>query len=283
MRKTHLGCALAGLLLLAAACADREPVAPNLLQPRADSIRVCGEAGEAPCTLEPITGTIDPRKPTDDEGGEDEGGFGTGGGGGGGGSGGGGSGGGSTPSDDTLPGDTVPSDTACRATGDTLVDKTQVQDIFDAVWSGSNADARDSWERRERGGWIVRTATGYALQEFTDWRSEPCSMVPLTAAALTAPDNAVAWIHSHPFAVDEVPMSCKYINPVTGLVTVYPYRGIASRDDVIVGEEINARRNARGLAAIDGIVIDKNAIRRFKPLGIGGARATYPSIDRCAY
>lgn len=286
MRKTHLACALAGLCLLAAACADREPVTPTLLQPRADSVRVCGDADEAPCTLGPITGTIDPKKPTDDEGGEDDGGIGGSGGGsdpGGGGSGGGGSGGGSTPSDDTLPGDTVPSDTACRATGDTLVDKTQVQDIFDAVWRSSNADASSSLDRVERGGWIVKTGAGYAFQAFTDMRYEPCGITPLSPAALEPPTGVVAWVHSHPFRVGEYPYSCREVDPITGLIGIPEYGGTPSQYDVLAGEQINARLAARGLSQIDGFVLDKNTIRRFKPLGTGGAWAPYPSIRRCAY
>ncbi|HEX2202765.1 MAG TPA: hypothetical protein VHG91_05695 [Longimicrobium sp.] len=285
MRKAYIGCALTGLFVLLAACQDHQPVSPNLLQPLADSIRVCGAEGEGSCILEPISGTVDPRKPVDDEGGEDGGGDDGGGGdvGGGGGSGGGSGGGGGALPDDPFPGDTVPSDTACRATGDTLVDKTQVQDAFSTVWAGSNAEARDQWTRRERGGWIVKTATGYAFQEFTDWRSEACAMVPMSAAALDSPANAVAWVHSHPFELDEIQMSCKRIDRSTGLVTVPTYRGVPSRDDVRVGDEINARRSVRGLGKIDGFVIDKDGIQRFMPLGLEGGRFDYAAIDRCAY
>ncbi|HEX2205900.1 MAG TPA: hypothetical protein VHG91_21475 [Longimicrobium sp.] len=277
MRNPRRTLALAGLLL-AAACQDRQPAAPNLLQPRADSIRVCGAEGEAPCTLGPVTGTVDPIRPTDDEGGEDDGGTGGGEGDVGGGGGGSGSGGGSTPSDDPLP-----SDTACRATGDTLVDKTQVQDIFDAVWAGSNADASSSVDRLERGGWIVKTAAGYAFREFTDMRFEPCGITPLSPAALEPPAGAVAWVHTHPFRVGEYPYSCRYVDPSSGLIGIPEYGGTPSQYDVLASEQINARLAARGLPPIDGFVLDKNAIVRFKPLGTGGAWAAYPSIRRCAY
>ena len=282
MRKTYIGCALIGLFVLLGACRDRQPVAPTLLQPQADSVRLCGTESDTGCVLEPVSGTVDPKKPTDDEGGEEDESIG---GSGGGDAGGGGSagGGGGTPSDDPPPGDTIPSDTACRATGDTLVDKTQVQDAFDTVWAGSNADASDSWHRRERGGWILKTATGYVFQEFTDWRSEPCAMVPLSDGALTSPNNAIAWIHSHPFKVGEIPNSCKRLDRRTGLIVVSTYLGVPSPDDIVTGEEINNRRNARGLPSIDGFILDKDGIRRFKPFGTGAAYAPYPSINRCAY
>lgn len=281
MRRAYVGGALVSLLVLVAACGDRQPVAPSLLTPRADSLRLCGENSEEACVIEPISGTIDPKKPTE-EGGDHDGGVGDGGGGDAGGGGGGGGGSGGTSPDDPLPGDTIPSDTACRATGDTLVDKTQVQDVFQRVWDGSNADARDQWQRRERGGWILKTAAGYAFQEFTDWRSEPCQLVPPSLAALSSPDNAVAWIHSHPFTYGEAQISCKYVSTITGLMTVPTYRGVPSVDDGRVGELINDRRSARGLGPIDGFVIDKEGILRFVPL-TGGAMLDYPTIDRCAY
>lgn len=271
-----------GLFLLASACGDRQPVSPRLLAPQADSVRLCGENSEEACVIEPISGTVDPKKPTE-EGGDHDGGVGDGGGGDAGGGGGSGGGGGGTPPDDPLPGDTIPSDTTCRATGDTLVDKTQVQDVFQRVWDGSNADARDPWQRRERGGWILKTATGYSFQEFTDWRSEPCAMAPLNPAALSSPDNAVAWLHSHPFEYGEAQISCKFISEVTGLVTIPIYRGGPSRDDIRVANEINSRRNDRGLGNIDGFVIDKDRILRFMPLGVSTARLDYPAINRCAY
>ena len=274
-------CALAALLGLAA-CADRDPIAPHLLLPRADSVRICGAEGEAPCTLEPITGTIDPRKPTDDEEGDDGGGIGTGGGGGGG-SGSGGSGGGSTPSDDTPPGDTIPSDTACEATGDTLVDKTQVQDAFAAVWAASNADAASSWDRREAGGWIVKTATGYAFQPFTDMVAEACGMNPLNDAALEPPVNVIAWVHSHPFAFGERAESCAARNQRTGELERRPYRGRPSTNDAVFTDEVNRRLEAGGRPPIDGFIVDKDGIRRFRSLGFEGTYVMYPAIGRCAY
>lgn len=281
MQRTYAMCALAALLGLSA-CADRDPVSPTLLGPRADSVRVCGDDDEAACILEPIGGTIDPKKPMDEE--EDDGGE-TGGGGGdvGGGGGGAGSGGGSTPSDDTPPGDTIPSDTACKATGDTLVDKTQVQDAFSAVWDASNADAASSWDRREAGGWIVKTASGYALQPFTDMVAGACGMTPLSDNALEPPANTVAWVHSHPFSIMEMPESCALRDSRTGKVMRKPYRGRPSTNDVVVAEEINRRLAAKGRPPVDGFILDKDGIRRFMPLGLAPAYMPHPDIDRCAY
>jgi hypothetical protein len=187
---------------------------------------------------------------------------------------------------------TIPPDTAKRAackTGNDIIDSPAVQAAFRQIWLNSNPAATNTWDRREQGGWIVPSGNGYTFQSFTDMSSYACSMSPGDDYAPMPPSNAVAWVHTHPFAYGEFQESCKLFDTIVkGLVVTPTYLGTPSIDDIVMGNRINSRLAAMGKAPIQGIMIDNEGIKRFLPAQqmTGDSTVAIPlgtGIQRCGY
>lgn len=249
---------LAFALILAAACGDRHPVAPERLVPATDSVRICGSEDQSDCQLEPISGTIDPKKPTDEGGDHNPGTDPPPGGDPGGGGGGGGSGGTEPP-----PGDTTVTDTTCN-TGDPVIDTQAVQEAFDSLWARSNVDANLA-QRRERGGWIVSTSTGYAVVPFVSLETSFCRMkgdedFPTSGAV-------VGFVHTHPYSVGELIVNCEF--------QFWEYKGRPSSMDIKMGLALGSQLGWGG--ALPGYILDTSGIRAF------AKDQPSRSYDRCGY
>lgn len=270
-----------GTLLAAARCAiPATPAATRLIErffgKRYGLVRRTDTGGEATlmgcvsegeCALEPLVVTAEQPEDTDYTdpcdvnpfGQECTGPYGDGGGyssgGGDGGSGGDGSGDSSDPDAATDP---------CN-TGDPLIDSPEVQAGFDSIWAQSNysPEAPQS-ERREVGGWIIQTASGYSFQQFTNVETKPCGIdLPPDGK----PANAVGFVHTHPWAIGEKQTSCEPIM-FAGRAFYPEYKGESSNWDDKAAEALN----------LPGYILDANGITKFDKSG-----ATLARHDRCGY
>lgn len=183
---------------------------------------------------------------------------------------GGGGGNGSTPEgDDPDPGE------PCN-TGNPVVDSPAVQSGFDQLWSASNADAPQQADRRERGGWIVRTLNGYAVQPFPEaWAIGPCG---IDAPGNTAPPpGTVAWVHTHPFGYGELATTCDAYDLKIGGTTVKVYTRYTndpSSDDGMASAQWG----------IPDYVIDKDKITEFTGNPSSPNQYDITSrVNRCGY
>lgn len=170
-------------------------------------------------------------------------------------------------------------------TGNALLDDEDVQAGFSTLWEQSNPDAAQS-ERREAGGWIVTDGVGgYDVVPMTDVTAGPCSLTPHDGYAPNPPANAVGWVHTHPFEFNEPAVSCAEFNyGGNGMIVSRRYPGTASADDAIIGDRINTRLAAMGKQPVDGYVLDKDGIQRFRPVGLNnGGKIDYRTIKRCGY
>lgn len=168
-----------------------------------------------------------------------------------------------------------PTDTADCATGDPIIDSPAVQAGFEDIWKRSNPEAPMS-QRIERGGWVIRTATGYAFQAWPDvWSINQCGIdVP---AGTMPPAGAVAWVHTHPYAYREKMTGCESLTLRVGgqLMTVYQdYLNQPSDYDGEVSTGWN----------LAGYVIDKAGISEF----VGDPASQYKvriveRVNRCGY
>lgn len=226
-----------------------------------------GECILEPITVQPCAGPTSPTESAPDCGGGGGGGdpgWWTGGGGpyepppddGGGGGGGGGDPGGEDPGgDDPYPPE------PCN-TGDPIVDSEAVQDVFDELWRQSNASAPNLAERRERGGWIVSTASGYAVVPFQTLETSFCGLEGWEDYPSVG--TVVAFVHTHPYKVGEVIVDCEFTN-------VHEYEGIASKADIEMSIALG------GGTLLPGYILDADGIRKF------GTTQPDESYDRCGY
>lgn len=177
----------------------------------------------------------------------------------------GGGGGGETPPD---PQDT-PSDTTCK-TSDPVVNSEAVQTAFEELWKNSNYEVngvvQPQSERRERGGFIISTATGYTFQPFpSEWASDACTIdVP---PGYLPPAGAIAWVHTHPYSRGEVAYACGEALPGTGVPETY--NGSSSWPD----------NDISGAWGLPGYLIDAEDISTFT----SNRNAADVSLGRCAY
>jgi hypothetical protein len=159
----------------------------------------------------------------------------------------------------------VPGDT-CN-TGDPVVDDPSVSSGLQNLWAQSNPDA-NLWQRVEKAGWIVRTATGY-------------SVIPITTTTATfgcaefvaqRPANGavVGFVHTHPYQVDEAIIDCD-------LRSVQDYTGAPSDADRIASKMLGNLFGHPG--GLPGYIIDKDGYYRFT----GSQTTADPRLPRCGY
>ncbi len=177
------------------------------------------------------------------------------------------------------PGPTpVPADSASRTpcdTKDPIVDTPAVQAGMDALWKDSNPDAPMA-QRRERGGWILSTATGYAFQPFpSSWTIGACGIdIP---AGSTVPPGAVAWVHTHPYAKGEKLTACDSTTIVIGGQAITAYTTYLNDPSGYDGDASLA-------FGVPGIMIDKDGITRFDGDSASQDRLTIQArFGRCGY
>ena len=166
-------------------------------------------------------------------------------------------GGGSPPG--TSP--TAPTDTMVAnpcATGDPVLDAPEVGAFgLNELWKASNyGPATPQAERREVAAWVRRLADGTIILDLWDgvtW--EPCRV----AVPSSRPPDAIAFVHSHPWAVGETITSCP--------VGPRKYEGKPSGSD----------KDVAAILGLPGYVIDANGISTFT------ADATIKRRGRCGY
>lgn len=165
-------------------------------------------------------------------------------------------GGGDPGGDEPLPPDPC-------ATGDPVIDSEPLQDALQSLWTQSNPGANLA-QRREQGGWIVRTAGGYSVVQFQNVRRSFCKIEgeePLPNGEI------VGFVHTHPYGVGETIVNCAF--------QIIPYEGRPSEDDVLMSAFLG---QLLGRAEpLPGYIIDGDGIRRFAQ----GQPTT--SYERCGY
>jgi hypothetical protein len=180
--------------------------------------------------------------------------------------GGGSDGGGSEPPSD--PQDT-PSDTICKTT-DPVINAEPVQSAFEDLWKSSNYEVngvvQPESQRLEQGAFIIQSGTGYSIQPFpSSWTYSPCEIV--FPQDYTPPAGAVAYIHTHPYTLNEKQVACGEVLPGSGLYLNYN------------GKSSNGDNETSGLWGIPGYLLDAQHIARFT----ADQTAADVSFERCAY
>jgi hypothetical protein len=181
-------------------------------------------------------------------------------------------GGGSTGGGDPLH----PADAAdpCN-TGYPVIDSPEVQQGLDQIWKASNPDA-DLADRREKGGWIVATSTGYTFQAFPDsWSSTSCQIdVPPN---VLPPNGMVAMVHTHPYTNGELLTTCGK-QEIPGLGSFYVNYG--NNPSCADYETMQRLRSIPGVEGLIGIIIDKEKITAYDG---SDSPSGQTSMARCGY
>lgn len=162
-------------------------------------------------------------------------------------------------------------------TGLLSVDDSMVGHGFAVLWGLSNPDAPALGDRHERGGWIVKTATGYRMDVWPNVGTS-CGMnggVPAPPEGLSA---IVGFVHTHPYFVGQVIVSCDTDpNVVTG---AGPYDGTASNYDRATSVALGSSLPwSGGPAPLPGVILDKEKVRTF----VGSSTASDATYDRCGF
>lgn len=156
---------------------------------------------------------------------------------------GGGGGGGRGGGDEPLPPD--PCDT-----GDPVVDSEQMRDALLSLWKQSNPTANLA-QRKEQGGWIVRTASGYSVVQFQIPQTNFCSIDG--TEALPKIGEIVGFVHTHPYRVGETIVNCAF--------QIIPYKGKPSDDDLLMSASLG--QHLGRTEPLPGYIIDGDGIRQF--------------------
>jgi hypothetical protein len=164
-----------------------------------------------------------------------------------------GTGGGFVPPTEPPP----PADT-CHTDDPTLNDPV-VQAGFTDLWTRSDPLAESQWERREQGAWIVQTAAGLEIVPWTEVTNEPCRIRP-HYGSFSIPANAIAWVHTHPFWLDEVQYACEPEGTdENGSPRYARYNGFPNSQDIALAHAINESLGQ----VLPAYTIDGDKINRF--------------------
>jgi hypothetical protein len=181
---------------------------------------------------------------------------------------------------DTLKKDTSRADVPCvqdSFPNDSVIADSAVQAMLAPLWTASEyADAnglvKPLADRKEHGGFIIRTGNTYTFQPFpSTWNADACGIDVDTTYAI--PTGTVAFIHTHPFTAGET----------TG--PPCPPSGYDANNNPIYGVYNNEpsdfsgdRRVSFNWDNLPGYILDANKVIRFNVLPI----LDYKS-SRCAY
>jgi hypothetical protein len=172
-----------------------------------------------------------------------------------------GGGGGSPPPPDSAA-------TPCVVTGGAVQDSPDVQAGFKVLWTASNPDA-GLVQRSERGGWIVRTSTGFRVEAWTGVSLGYCGMEGEVPYPAEGPGAIVGYVHTHPYMLEEDVLNCEN--------QVVTYHGTPS--DPERANSYNLGRDLGWPGPLPGYILDKNGIRTFQ----GWNTALDGSAPRCGY
>lgn len=156
-----------------------------------------------------------------------------------------------------------------------LLDDSVVQQKFAEAWEASNYGAPMN-DRREQGGWIIRTPDGrLTAQPFpATWPAYQCGIdIPNDALA---PVGALAMYHTHPFKRGDRLTGCDpQVLPGGGRVFInYRNESSIADDSALVGFR---RRNAPDLI---GLILDADSIIAFDGSGV---QSHDIKVERCGY
>lgn len=181
--------------------------------------------------------------------------------------GGGGYGGGGSGGDPCLECFPPPPPDPCR-TPDTILNSIPVQNGLAELWNASNPSGV-LFSRVEQGGWIVQMADGsYRLERWAGLNARFCAMDGFVN--LPSEGSAVAWVHTHPYAIGEDILNCD--------MQIADYQGDPSPEDRL--QVVSFGRLLGRAAGLPGYLIDANGIRRF---GSARSPAHEPRYARCGY
>jgi len=152
-------------------------------------------------------------------------------------------------------------------TGYAEVDNDAMGASFQSLWSQSHySPTTPQNDRFEVGGFILHNSDGsYSFKPF-DATPTPCGM-DIDPAKNPKPDNAVAWVHVHPWKLGEQQTSCGYAVYINGQGYYANYNGMPSDDD----------NQAAGTWNLPGYILDADGINRF------GASDSGTRYARCGY
>lgn len=156
-------------------------------------------------------------------------------------------------------------------TGDEILDNEGIQDKMENLWTNSQADGPMN-SRLENGGWIINDGQGgISFQEIgPDWSKTPCGLDPPQNILANIPENAIGFIHTHPFYKGEDRRN------VCGDGVRKKYKSGYSIDDLDFVATVASRLGDFGFA---GYVMDGNRITRFNSLGSFQLK----QYKRCSY
>ncbi|MEQ9231448.1 MAG: hypothetical protein RIF46_12265, partial [Cyclobacteriaceae bacterium] len=138
-------------------------------------------------------------------------------------------------------------------TGNNLIDNNHLADVLPILWEASNPNAPLD-QRFEQGAWIVLDPNGeYKAVLLLNFITTPCGLAPPENWKDQIPENAVAWLHTHPFSYGE---DTRSICPTKDS----QYRNQPSNPDRLFLLQI---ANHFGKPNFPGIVIDADKITQF--------------------
>lgn len=156
---------------------------------------------------------------------------------------------------------------------DPLLSSPAVQEGLREMWNLSNVEAPNIVDRHEWGAWITHDATTgeYDLEPWPEGEHIPCQ---LAFSGLELPANAVAWVHTHPYATTELQRGCEQ---------THANIDVAYRRGALPGDKAFARRLNAAIPGLgeNGYVLDKHGIFKFRA-STRDAK-TESTYDRCGY
>ena len=170
----------------------------------------------------------------------------------------------------------------CNIPGAPEISNFVMDSVMNDLWESSNySPSTPDSLRREQGGFIIRTINGadttYGFKKFTYSGTKPCSVRP----DATVPAGAVAWIHTHPWKLQEPQESCDHLRipTTTGFINrALNYNGEASDDDNDVAEMFGAALAPPLTDGLPGYILDVDGINKFNRHKVPGVR-----FNRCSF
>ena len=140
-------------------------------------------------------------------------------------------------------------------TGDPVLDSPAVLEGMDSLMKASNPDAV-LFSRAETGGWVVRTSTGFRIDQWPVTASF-CGGDFTVAHPAEGPGAIVGFIHTHPYSVGENVIACGS----DGQTSIQTYQGLPSDVDRNTSVSLGTALGRAG--PLPGIIIDKSGIREY--------------------
>lgn len=159
---------------------------------------------------------------------------------------------------------------SCNDTGDPILDNLGIKEEIYNLFNASNANASNTFDRKEQGMWITKNPTTgeYGFSKFEDGWSNftPCGM---DYADIGIPSNTIGWVHSQPFSIGEKMFPCAGFTESEVSITLqispnafdkYVYTGAPSTDDQVL---INLVEDEIPGLNLKSYIIDKDGITEY--------------------